>query len=114
MQWFTATKYSDGYTAGYEQEYPLKKDLLIITPEGIEKTMTDGIALKNTNSRGRKKRMINLILGNSVEKLKELPSESVDMILTSPPYDKLRHYNHTLEWNFEVFKERLLESCRAF
>lgn len=46
VQWFTATKYSDGYTAGYEQEYPLKKDLLIITPEGIEKTMTDGIARK--------------------------------------------------------------------
>ena len=46
VQWFTATKYSDGYTAGYEQEYPLKKDLLIITPEGIEKTMTDGIAQK--------------------------------------------------------------------
>lgn len=41
--------------------------------------------------------MMNLILGNSVEKLKELPSESVDMILTSPPYDNLRHYEHTLE-----------------
>ena len=56
--------------------------------------------------------MINLILGNSVEKLKELPSESVDMILTSPPYDKLRHYNHTLEWNFEVFKEIARELSR--
>jgi site-specific DNA-methyltransferase (adenine-specific) len=27
------------------------------------------------------------------------------MILTSPPYDDLRDYNGTLEWNFDIFKE---------
>jgi hypothetical protein len=41
-QWFTATKQYDGY----EQEYPLKKGLLIVTKEGIEQTIKDGIAKK--------------------------------------------------------------------
>ena len=31
--------------------------------------------------------------GNSAELLKTLPSESVDFVLTSPPYDNLRSYN---------------------
>ena len=31
--------------------------------------------------------------GNSDELLKTLPSESVDFVLTSPPYDNLRSYN---------------------
>lgn len=47
VQWFTATKFADGYTAGYEQEYPLKTGLLIITEHGIEKTIWgSGVALK--------------------------------------------------------------------
>ena len=29
----------------------------------------------------------------------------VDLTVTSPPYDDLRSYNGTLEWNFEIFKE---------
>jgi len=35
----------------------------------------------------------NLILGDCLEKLKELPNESVDLTVTSPPYDNLREYN---------------------
>ena len=31
--------------------------------------------------------------GDSAELLKTLPSESVDFVLTSPPYDNLRSYN---------------------
>lgn len=34
-----------------------------------------------------------LILGDCVERMKELASESVDMVLTSPPYDNMRIYN---------------------
>jgi len=33
-----------------------------------------------------------IIQGDSLEKLKELPSQSVDCIVTSPPYYKLRNY----------------------
>ena len=29
----------------------------------------------------------------------------VDLTVTSPPYDDLRSYNGTLEWNFEIFKK---------
>ena len=34
-----------------------------------------------------------LIVGNCVEALAELPECSIDLTVTSPPYDKLRHYN---------------------
>ncbi len=34
-----------------------------------------------------------LITGDSAEKLKELASNSVDLTVTSPPYDNLRIYN---------------------
>ena len=30
--------------------------------------------------------------GNSAELLKELPDESIDLVVTSPPYDNLRTY----------------------
>lgn len=44
--------------------------------------------------------MHNLILGDNVEVMKTLPSESIDLTVTSPPYDNLRTYKgHT--WDFE-------------
>ena len=42
--------------------------------------------------------------GDSAEVLKNLTSESVDLTVTSPPYDDLRSYKNTCEWNFNVFK----------
>lgn len=37
--------------------------------------------------------------------LKQLPAESVDMMLTSPPYDNLRTYNGSIDqWSFDKFK----------
>jgi len=41
---------------------------------------------------------------DSTEKLKELFTESVDLTVTSPPYDNLRTYNGTLDWSFDIFK----------
>lgn len=41
--------------------------------------------------------------GNSLNLLKELDDNSIDMVLTSPPYDNLREYDG-ITWNFEVFK----------
>lgn len=48
-----------------------------------------------------------IIHGNSAEILKELPRNSIDLVVTSPPYSNLRNYNSTLNentWNFEIFK----------
>lgn len=45
-----------------------------------------------------------IINAKSEEKLKEFPSECVDMVMTSPPYDDLRDYDGKLAWDFDVFK----------
>ena len=39
-----------------------------------------------------------------LEVMKELPDNFIDMTITSPPYDDLRNYKNTLNWNFEIFK----------
>ena len=48
--------------------------------------------------------MISLLHGDCLELMKSIPDNSIDMVLTSPPYDNLRNYNNSLEWNFEIFK----------
>lgn len=42
---------------------------------------------------------------DAVEGLKKLDNESIDMVLTSPPYDNLRIYDNKCVWNFEKFKQ---------
>ena len=37
--------------------------------------------------------MVKLIQGDCLEKLNEMKDESVDLTVTSPPYDNLRTYN---------------------
>lgn len=41
----------------------------------------------------------------SNELLKDFPSECIDLVVTSPPYDDLRDYGGVVSWNFDVFKE---------
>lgn len=41
--------------------------------------------------------------GNSLNLLKEIDDNSIDMVLTSPPYDNMREYDGIV-WNFEIFK----------
>jgi site-specific DNA-methyltransferase (adenine-specific) len=36
--------------------------------------------------------------------LPTLPNNSVDLIITSPPYDNIRNYNNSSSWNFDIFK----------
>lgn len=36
--------------------------------------------------------------------LYQLPEKSVDLVVTSPPYDDLRDYEKSVIWNFDVFK----------
>lgn len=48
--------------------------------------------------------------------LKQLPQDSVNLTVTSPPYDELRSYHQTINedtWNFEVFKPIAQELYRV-
>ena len=45
---------------------------------------------------------LNQILhGDSVEKLRELPDNSIDMVVTSPPYDDIRYYSEEFTEAFD-------------
>ena len=57
--------------------------------------------------------MINLMLGDCLERMKEIPDSSVDLTVTSPPYDNLRTYNNTLDWGEHVWKPVLRELFRV-
>ena len=48
-----------------------------------------------------------LILGDCIEEMQKLIDEGVkvDLTVTSPPYDNIRSYDGTLEWNFGIFKK---------
>lgn len=53
------------------------------------------------------------ILWDCLEVMKKMESNSIDLIVTSPPYDNLRTYNWTLNWSFEIFKEIAKECARV-
>lgn len=54
-----------------------------------------------------KDKSIRLYNGDCREVMNKLIENNiqVDLTVTSPPYDDIRNYNNTLEWNFDVFKE---------
>jgi DNA modification methylase len=52
-------------------------------------------------------------LGDCVQGMQSLPAESIDLVVTSPPYDNLRTYNGTLDWSFEKFQEIAAELNRV-
>ena len=56
---------------------------------------------------------MNLMLGDCLERMKEIPDGSVDLTVTSPPYDNLRTYNNSLEWGEHVWKPVLEELFRV-
>lgn len=45
--------------------------------------------------------------------LKKIPNNSIDLIVTSPPYDNLRDYENELIWNFDIFKNLANEVYRV-
>lgn len=57
--------------------------------------------------------MTSLYLGNCLEVLPTFKQGSIDMVLTSPPYDNLRTYNDSSTWNFEVFQSVARELHRV-
>ncbi len=54
-----------------------------------------------------------LFQGDCLEVMKDLPDGSIDLVVTSPPYDNLRTYNGSLEWSFEIFQNIALELKRV-
>jgi len=57
--------------------------------------------------------MINLMQGDCLEKMKAIPDGSVDLTVTSPPYDTLRSYNGNNDhWGEHVWKEVISELYR--
>ena len=57
--------------------------------------------------------MVNLMLGDCLERMKEMPDSSIDLTVTSPPYDNLRNYNNSLDWGEHVWKPVLEELFRV-
>ena len=53
-----------------------------------------------------------IYVGKAENVLKTFPASSVDLVITSPPYDQLRSYHET-QWNFETFKLMAKEIYRV-
>lgn len=51
--------------------------------------------------------MFQILEGDCRDRLKELIDEGimVDLVVTSPPYDDMRTYKNTLDWNLDICKE---------
>lgn len=58
--------------------------------------------------------MIQLIHGHCLEKMKDIPDASIDLTVTSPPYDNLRTYNgNNDQWGEHVWKQCIKELFRV-
>ena len=56
---------------------------------------------------------MNLMQGDCLERMKEIKTGSVDLTVTSPPYDNLRTYKDSLDWGEHVWKPVLEELFRV-
>lgn len=53
------------------------------------------------------------MLGDCLSLLKNINDESVDLVITSPPYDSLRSYGDTLEWSFKDIARELFRTLKV-
>ena len=56
---------------------------------------------------------VQLFCGDCLEIMKDIESGSVDLTVTSPPYDNLRTYNNTLVWNESIWQAVIKELFRV-
>ena len=56
--------------------------------------------------------MIDLRLGDCLDIMPTMEAESIDLTVTSPPYDNLRTYNGSLVWNESVWENVIKELYR--
>jgi len=54
-----------------------------------------------------------LINDDCLKVLPTIPENSIDLIITSPPYDNIRDYNNSSTWNFDMFKNIANELQRS-
>lgn len=54
-----------------------------------------------------------LIHGDCIQEMQQLDEGSVDLTVTSPPYDNLRTYEGTLDWNEGIWKQVLEQLYRV-
>ena len=54
-----------------------------------------------------------ILHGDCLELMKDIPDGSIDMTMTSPPYDNLRTYNNSLEWGEHIWKPIIEELYRV-
>jgi len=59
------------------------------------------------------KYMNTLLYGDCLEVMKDIPDGSIDLVVTSPPYDNLRNYNDSLEWGEHVWKPVIQDLFRV-
>ena len=50
---------------------------------------------------------IKLIHGDCIDEMAKMDADSVDLTVTSPPYDNLRTYGGSLQWNENIWKQVL-------
>ena len=55
---------------------------------------------------------IQLMQGDCIAEMQKMESSIIDLTVTSPPYDNLRTYAGTLDWNFEIFQQVAKELYR--
>lgn len=57
--------------------------------------------------------MYKLIHGDCLDKMKDIPDNTIDLTVTSPPYDNLRTYKGNIDqWSFDKFKDIVIELYR--
>lgn len=54
-----------------------------------------------------------LIKGDCIEQMEAMKPETFDLTVTSPPYDNLRAYAGSLQWNEEIWKQVLEQLYRV-
>lgn len=57
--------------------------------------------------------MIKLYNDDNLKILTDMQDNLVDCVITSPPYDDLRNYEKTLQWNFDIFQKLAQELYRV-
>lgn len=65
------------------------------------------------DSKDYKDENVHLMLGDCLERMKDMKEGCVDLTVTSPPYDNLRTYKDSLDWNEDVWKAVLKDLYRV-
>ena len=56
--------------------------------------------------------MNNLILGDCIEEMWKMQDKVIDLTVTSPPYDNLRTYEGSLQWNEDIWQSVIKQLYR--